>query len=190
MLKLMRMNEEQTERLYESRMKRDFPPSELKTLQAILLMMRRDEYDVFSAERDGRQAAYALLYHPKDGQVVLLDYLAVEPELREQGIGTQFLMRLKECYAQGTDVLLIECERPKAAPDEAEARKRIRFYQYVGAQDTSVRVWLFGVEYSILVLPCKGSMAKEMDWASQILELYRRMLPPELFKENVRLIRA
>jgi len=189
MLKLTRMNEEQTGRLYDSCMKRDFPPSELKTLQAILSMMRRDEYDVFSAERDGRQAAYALLYHPKDGQVVLLDYLAVEPELRERGIGTQVLLQLKEYYTRGTDVLLIECERPKAAPDEAEARKRIRFYQYVGARDTSVRVWLFGVEYSILVLPCRENSA-ERDWALQILELYRGMLPPELFRENVRLIRA
>ena len=158
MLKLYAACEEQASALYRDRMTRDFPPSELKSLGAILSMMKRGEYDVFCAQQSGEEAAYALLYHPKNGRVALLDYLAVEPDRRGKGVGTSLLRHLQEQYAPSADVLLIECERPKAAPDELLARKRIRFYQKAGAQMTSVRVWLFGVEYSILVLPCRQDM--------------------------------
>ena len=189
MLKLSAACEKHAEALYREKMMRDFPPSELKTLNAIVHMMRRGEYDVFCARQDEADAAYALLYHPKDSRVVLLDYLAVEPLKRGMGIGTELLHQLQAHYEQKADVMLIECERPKAAPDEELARKRIRFYQKAGAQMTDVRVWLFGVEYSIMVLPCGGE-AQPRDWAWQILELYKQILPEALFKENVRLIRG
>jgi len=54
---------------------------------------------------------------------------------------------------------------------------------------TTVRVWLFDVEYSIMILPCRERVPQR-DWAYQILEMYRQMLPESLFKENVRLIRS
>ena len=85
---------------------------------------------------------------------------------------------------------MIECERPKAAPDEEEARRRIRFYQDADAVLTSVRIWLFDVEYSILVMPTAGShISSDKSWAREMLDLYRQMLPDELFVRNVRLIR-
>lgn len=189
MLTLSILDEAQVGVLYAESMKRDFPPSELKSLNAIVNMMRRGEYDVFSARLNSEDVAYALMYRPKDGHIALIDYLAVHPQFRNRGIGTDLLRELRSYYAAGTEALLIECERPKAAPDEAEARKRIRFYQSAGAQMTTVRVWLFDVEYSIMVLPCCEYLPQR-DWAWQILELYRQMLPEALFKENVRLIRS
>ena len=53
---------------------------------------------------------------------------------------------------------------------------------------TSVRIWLFGVEYSIMILPCGDGVPKKA-WAQQMLKLYRQMLPEELYEKNVRLIR-
>ena len=99
------------------------------------------------------------------------------------------LTQLREHYAASADALLIECERPKAAPDEAQARERIHFYTRAGAQLTSVRISLFDVEYSILVLPC-GVRVPACNWAEQMLSLYRQMLPKAIFERNVRLIRA
>ena len=189
MLRLSIAGEERVKELYREKMTRDFPPSELKSLNAILSMMQRGEYDVFCAQQNDKDTAYALLYRPHNDCVALLDYLAVEPDQRGKGIGTAFLRLLQQHYAQETDVLLIECERPKAAPNEELARKRIHFYQKAGAQMTSVRVWLFGVEYSILVLPCKTDFVQR-DWAELVLALYRKMLPPALFEQNVRLIRG
>ena len=190
MLILKTMDDAQAGALYETCMRRDFPPSELKSLSEILSMKRRNNYDVFGAYgADGALAAYALLYRPAGERIVLLDYLAVEPDRRHAGVGSMLLTQLREHYAASADALLIECERPKAAPDEAQARERIHFYTRAGAQLTSVRIWLFDVEYSILVLPC-GVRVPACNWAEQMLSLYRQMLPKAIFKRNVRLIRA
>jgi len=186
---LQMMNEAEISQLYQRSMVRDFPPSELKSLSVILNMHRKGLYDVLGAYQEGKLVGYALLYCPRAERIALLDYLAVEPQYRRQGIGNKLLAQLRCHYAAQTDALLIECERPKAAPDEMEARKRIRFYTQAGAMLTSVRIWLFDVEYSILVLPCADHMP-DCDWAGKMLELYRQMLPPELYKDNVRLIRA
>lgn len=175
--------------LYETRMRQDFPPSELKHLASILAMVARDEYDVICAYDTCEPVAYALMYRPREESVVLLDYLAVYPQHRGMGIGTMLLGQLRDYYHLSADVLLIECERPKAAPDEAEARKRIRFYTQAGAELTPVRIWLFDVEYSILVLPC-GNTIPAHDWARQMLRLYKQMLPDELYQTKVRLIRG
>ena len=189
MLQLRLLDEAQIRRLYDQKMKRDFPPSELKRLSSILGMVDQGVYDVLGAFREERLVAYALLYRDAASRAVLLDYLAVDEPLRGQGIGSALLAQLKAHYADTSDVLLIECERPKTAPDEDGARKRIHFYTKAGAHLTQVRIWLFDVEYSILVLPC-AERVPERDWAKQMLMLYRQMLPQELFEKNVRLIRG
>ena len=190
MLILKLLHDAQIGALYASGMRRDFPPSELKSLASILKMKHRGMYDVLGAYReDGELAAYALVYRPAIGRAVLLDYLAVEPAYRHAGVGSLLLAQLRAHYAAVADVLLIECERPKAAPDETQARERIRFYTKAGAQLTSVRILLFGVEYSILALPCTEGLPP-LDWAQTMLALYRQMLPEALFNRNVRLIRG
>ncbi len=190
MLSLNVLDDAQISRLYASGMRRDFPASELKSLAAILSMKHRGVYDALGAYgEDGVLEAYALLYRPEGQRIALLDYLAVEPERRGAGVGSALLAQLQRHYATRVDALLIECERPKAAPDEAQARKRIRFYELAGAQMTDVRIWLFDVEYSILVLPCAQALP-ERDWAAQMLAIYRQMLPGALYEQNVRLIRG
>lgn len=191
MLTLRPLSDAQMRLLYGHQMRRDFPESELKPLASILRMRHAGVYDVLGAHDGGTMVAYALVYHPIEGRVLLLDYLAVEPECRGRGIGTALLDALKAYYAGQADVLLIECERPKAAPDEKQARKRIRFYEGSGARLTSARVWLFEVEYSIMALPCGGAaFPEETDWAQAILSLYRQMLEPDAYARSVRLIRA
>lgn len=191
MLTLRPLPDAQTRLLYGHQMRRDFPESELKPLESILRMKRAGEYDVLGAHDGGTMIAYALVYRPRQGRVLLLDYLAVEPLWRGRGVGSALLAALRAYYADAADVLLIECERPKSAPDEKEARRRIRFYERCGARLTSTRVWLFEVEYSIMVLPCtEAADAEGRDWAKEILSLYRQMLEPEAYSRNVRLIRA
>ena len=191
MLTLRLLNEAEIRILYTFQMTRDFPPSELKGLSAILDLRERGEYDVLEAREQGRFIAYALVYRPREGRVLLLDYLAVEPDIRCRGYGHQLLEALKTYYAESADCLMIECERPKASPDVEEARRRIRFYQHADAVLTNVRVWLFDVEYSILVMPCNGYVISDKrNWAQEILGMYRQMLPEHLYERNVRLLRA
>lgn len=191
MLTLRLLNEDEIRSLYTFHMTRDFPPSELKGLLTILNLCERGEYDVIEARENGRFVAYALVYTPHGGRVFLLDYLAVEPDIRCQGYGHRLLESLKAYYADKADCLMIECERPKSSPDVEEARRRIRFYQHADAVLTNVRIWLFDVEYSILVMPCQGyAVSDNQNWAQEILGLYRQMIPQPLYERNVRLLRA
>ena len=191
MLTLRKMNEAEIRILYQFQMMRDFPPSELKSLASIMNLRERGEYDVLEAREGGRFIAYALIYKPSNGRILLLDYLAVEPDMRCRGYGHQMLEALKAHYADRADCLMIECERPKTSPDVEEARRRIRFYQHADAVLTNVRVWLFDVEYSILVMPCGGyAVVQGHNWAQEILGMYRQMLSEHLYERNVRLLRA
>ena len=189
MLQLKSLDVTQISMLYEEKMRRDFPPNELKRLSSILDMRKCGVYDVLGAFKDESLVAYALMYKDVFARVVLLDYLAVDELYRRQGIGSELLSQLRSYYASSSDVLLIECEWPETAPDEEEARMRIRFYTRASAELTTVRIWLFGVEYSILVLPCREEVPLR-DWAQQMLMLYRQMLPAELYEKNVRLIQS
>ena len=91
MLELLTMTEAEIHLLYANALSRDFPPSELKSLSAILTMYHKGLYDVLGAYQNNQLVGYALLYCPHDDQFVLLDYMAVEPAFRNQGIGTMLL---------------------------------------------------------------------------------------------------
>ena len=62
MLTLRLMNDAEIRLLYTFQMTRDFPPSELKSLTAIMNLRERGEYDVLEARENGRFIAYALVY--------------------------------------------------------------------------------------------------------------------------------
>ena len=96
MLTLRVMSEAEIRILYTFHMTRDFPPSELKSLTAILNLCERNEYDVLEARENGSFIAYALVYRPQSGRILLLDYLAVEPEIRCRGYGHQLPHRHRE----------------------------------------------------------------------------------------------
>lgn len=63
--------------------------------------------------------------------VVLLEYLAVAPEARSQGIGTALVSHLA-----ARTPLLIECDPPTTPPHPAfgDPRRRLRFYERLGAR--------------------------------------------------------
>ena len=91
MLELRLMDETQIRLLYDQSLSRDFPPSELKSLSAILHMYCRKEYDVLAAYDHDAFIGYALVYCPRDQRLALLDYFAVEPAYRRQGLGGTIL---------------------------------------------------------------------------------------------------
>ena len=188
MQELRRMDESEIRQLYSRSLVRDFPADELKSLSAILSLYHRGEYDVLGAYESEAMVAYALVFRPTDDSVALLDYLAVEPEYRSRGVGSELLGNLRIHYAATAEALMIECERPQTAPDQSQARKRIEFYTRAGAVLTEVCIWLFGVEYSILFIPC-GHSTPAFDCAKRMLGLYRQMLPEELYVSNVKLIK-
>lgn len=186
MLILKRLGETQLREIYRLRMRRDFPESELKPLDAMVRMLRAGVYDVLGIFDGEELNVYALVYRRAGGSVPLLDYLAVEPSRRGQGIGSAALELIKEHYRPDAAALFIECEQPEYTPDPEGAKARIRFYMHAGAQLTDICVTLFGVEFLILCLPL-GEGKVPHDCRSELLAVYRDMLSPALFERYVRM---
>ncbi|MBO5200982.1 MAG: GNAT family N-acetyltransferase [Clostridia bacterium] len=170
----------QIREIYNKYMVVDFPPDELKPLAHIEGMVARGICTCYALFEDGKVLSYVNLCE-KDG-FILVDYLAVNPCLRGQGIGSRTLALLKELCRGRT--ILIECEAAGLAKTEDEAeirRRRIEFYIRAGFKLSGVSSLLFGVNYVILSYPA----ADKTTAADGLATVYLEMLGKESFAKNL-----
>lgn len=171
--------------VYEQHMTADFPADELKPFRAVEEMMRQGIYEPLAFyEEDGALVAYAWQTVLPDRRSALIDYFAVDPARRGDGVGTAALRLLAGYYAPRKASLLIECEHPAEAPDAAVARRRIGFYLRAGAHATALESRVFGVRYQIYALPCGGG-ASDSELNEDLQALYRTMVPEPYYRGNV-----
>lgn len=149
-IELRKMNEREITKIYESRMRHDFPVTELKPLENMIEMMERGVYECLLATENGEPVGYALVLILSDFPYGLLDYLGVFSEKRNQGYGSRILSALTEYYKDRK--LIIESEYPGDAPDERMAERRIGFYQRNGAVNTGVESRIYGVHFVNFIL--------------------------------------
>jgi len=174
-----RLDEYGAEAVYNEYMKKDFPSNELKPFFAIKKAMEEGTYTAFGAYRGGELYGYAYFATAeKDGETIaLLDYFAVVPEKRGQGIGTEMLKALSPerlCCS----CILIESESTDGTTDprEKEVRqRRIRFYENCGAVNTGVAARLYGVDYDILAVCRRGNSLGEEEAYRLIGYMYNEM---------------
>lgn len=176
------LNEKQIEYIYNTYMVVDFPPDELKPLAHLLRMVEEGLCTYYALYRGGEVLSYFGLCI-KDG-FALVDYLAVNPEKRGQGIGSETLELLKE--AAGDSTILIECEDISATQDEAEKTirtRRINFYKRSDFTLTGVKANLFGVDYVLLTYPEKSDSVTRLGYET----VYRAMLGDETYNKFMKL---
>lgn len=177
--------EDDIRKLYNERLKEDFPPDELKPLAMILRALKKGRYICFGAVTDESVLAYA--FFVQAGSDALFDYFAVKKELRSRGIGSRFLQRLISGPLRDRAHVLLEVDDPDLAANEEEYRKRERrlaFYLKNGLTETSVRAEVWHVGYRILALPV-GQRPDPDDAKRIYASLYRMMMPEALFKRMV-----
>lgn len=185
----------ETKQVYQKHLKRDFPSGELKPFFAIEHHLKNDFYRAIGCFDNtgaglGDLVAYAYFCGPLLGGLLLLDYFAVVPKRRGQGVGSRFLQDLQSGFAESGG-LIVEVEQVAAASDDAERRvrrRRTKFYEAAGFVSTAVSGKIFGVEYDVLYRPIKQSLADD-DLLEAVTDLYRQIVPKVLFKANVHLRR-
>lgn len=180
--------------LYDSHMKEDFPPSELRPYFSMKRLMESGNYRCFGYDDGTGLLAYALF--AVKGSAALLDYYAVSPELRGQGVGQKFLGGLRDVSAEmGVPYVLIEVESVESAETEEERevrRRRIRFYEHCGCRMSRVKSFLFGVEYSIMYLPLTVEAVSDGEVRDGLAGIYDLVVGqlvsgPEEFRQVCRL---
>ncbi len=151
---LKRIGTDELRIVYKNHIREDFPRGEHRPLFGMERLQKAGRYDCYGYYRDDDLIAYACYILTQNGSYALLDYFAVVPEHRGDGIGSEFLRSLKGNVSAERGVF-IEAESPDSAKTEEERQtreRRIRFYLSNGAERTNSKCLLFGVDYNILFL--------------------------------------
>ncbi len=120
---------------------------EVRGLAGFLLQLLRESprHSFLAAVQEGELLGLALYELPETVPVGYLWYLAVQPQRRGQGIGTQLYRAVLERLPATAEALFLDVELPEHEPTaegSAYAAWRISFYQHLGAWLLpKVRVW-------------------------------------------------
>ena len=171
--------------VYLQEMRRDFPAGELKPLSMILTSEAEGIAHTWGIFDGAKLAAYLLMVRPKGAAVSQLDYFAVLPEYRAQGLGARLLAALP-AHEEGAQAIIIEAEVPEKAEDEAMAVRRLGFYARCGARDTGYYEHLFDAWFRILVLPCPGAEGlTDKDAVDALVGCYKRAISESQWRKYV-----
>ena len=169
------------EMLYNSRMKKDFLPDELKPLDTIRQLWTKQVYDCFGLFDDGEILGYAFFL--RSGRNYLFDYFAIAEDHRDEGLGSFFIRQLSG-FAKEADCIVGEVEDPEKARDGETGRqreRRLQFYLRNGFRLTGLTARVFGVDFRILEIPT-GVDHTDEELCKVYTELYRCSLPGQLFR--------
>lgn len=186
MLEMKSLNASAITTIYHTHMQNDFPPDEIKPLNSMLSLMSQGLYEGFGLFDGTHLRAYAFLAREKDGEVLLLDYLAVCKGFRGQDYGSQFLCLLKsQCAAFKGIIIEIESLRTAHNEEDLHIRtKRLAFYERNNLAKTNVTANCFGVEFTILYLPI--SLEWDDAFVYEHLDgIYHTLFPGKIYEEHV-----
>ena len=124
-----------------------FPAYERKPLFLLFWQLRQGAARLFVIEEDGFAGFAFVLESPR---LVMLDYLAVDPNRRGAGLGGRTLAALRELYNDRTILLDIERLDP-AAPNARQRERRKAFYLANGFVDSGLRFAFWNSEMELLL---------------------------------------
>ena len=184
-MNLQRLDKEQITKLYKEHMVIDFPKDELKPLNMILKSVDEGFYDCLGLLEEGEMVGYTFMV--KLDNSYLIDYIAIFPELRNKGIGSN-LLNIIDDYLETADRIFGEVENPDYTDDKDQKTlqsRRLNFYLRNGCRDTGLRVNCFGVNY--IILEAGKTQFKDKDEVWNLYErFYKSFLPEDKFKKNIR----
>ena len=142
--------------LYES----SFPASERKELDYMLTGEHSHAYKVLVISTPHHPVA-GMVITVAHGGLTMLDYFAVSPDLRGQGLGHAALPLIRDRVREsggGHFFLEIETPPPLCIPRDPchNAEQRVRrkaFYLSAGMVETGVRAFIYGNDMELLAFP-------------------------------------
>ena len=144
------------EALYES----SFPASERKELTYMLTGDKAAAYEVLAVSTPDCPVA-GMVITVTHGDLTMLDYLAISPDLRGQGLGHAVLPMVRDRVTEkngGRFFLEIETPPPACIPRDpcTNAEQRVRrkaFYASAGMVETGVRAFIYESNMELLAFP-------------------------------------
>lgn len=177
----------QVQEIYHNRMKKDFPPDELRPYHSIEQLTQESLYFSLGYFDSESLLAYAFFAKPQDSSGALLDYYAVSAQARGTGIGSKFLSGFHTVLEpHRVTHILLEVDAPDATQDSVEKEireRRIRFYKRCLCKMSDVRTALFGVDYQVMYLSFDGRIIPDKAISEELRSMYHLILSPILKTE-------
>ena len=187
-IRILTLDEMKT--IHRRHMRRDFPVNELRPFHSVRQLYRQGRYlgiGLFDEQEALLAYAYFASLTLEGEKHYLFDYLAVVPDHRDSGVGSEFLKLLPSALSDGASIIG-EVENPDLETEEAERRtkeRRMQFYLRSGVRDTGVLTRLFGVDYRIMEYPL-SRLHSPTEIASIYEAIYRSFLPDPVYQKQVR----
>ena len=103
-VRLERLTKVQVKDIYKDKMIVDFPKAELKPLEVILKAIDNNIYEPLGLFEDSKIIGYTFLV--KLGSNYLVDYLAVNSEVRNNGAGSKMVQLIADYLKDAENVVL------------------------------------------------------------------------------------
>lgn len=158
-IRLLQLREEDCpayEALYESA----FPASERKELDYMLTGEHASAYEVLVISTPEVRVA-GMVVTVTHGALTMLDYFAVSPDLRGQGLGHAVLPLIRDHVRErGGGHFFLEIETPAPlcdprdpCPNPEQRMRRKSFYLSAGLVETGVHAFIYGNDMELLAYP-------------------------------------
>ena len=141
--RVQRKNTAKFKELYKS----SFPDSERKPYLLMKYWQYQKKMELYEISDNGQFCGLFIIVVYKD--IVLIDYLAVLPQLRGGGVGSKALEYARKMFDGKRIILEIETTK-KPCEDLSQRIKRKNFYLKNGLTECGISVNLFGVEMELL----------------------------------------
>lgn len=193
-MRVIVLSRRQIKEICRKRMIKDFPVLERKPLSMIMKELDRGRYvclgmiDETKEIRDDATMILGYAFFVKNGNDYLFDYLATDKNMRNQGLGSQFLALIAE-YFKSANSVIGEVENPVYAVDGSSRglqTRRKNFYLRNGYVETKVTARVFDVQYEIIELVLDKPHSEELV-KNLYLSHYQAILPRKLYQKMIKI---
>ena len=188
-LEIRLLNKVERKNIFYQHMKQDFPENELRPLHMIEALVEKGNYYTYGIFEEEKLIAYAYFWEEQEKEILLFDYFAIIPELRNQGYGKEAMRAILKVCKNKKGVIL-EAENPECAETDQEReirKRRIKFYKRCGLCMSDVKILLFGVEYRMMYYNSTDRDIQN-EIVSVMQNLYKKALPKILYKKMLKIL--
>ena len=189
--RICRLSLTEGKEIYYDRLVKDFPACEVKPWEKIEQFTKEGLYEMFGMWEGDVLLAYGFVAMDAHKKHLLMDYFAVNKDLRGKGHGQCFLAHLWEIYpdAQG---MVFEVEDVAEAENDQEKtmrERRIRFYEKVGLQIYPVYAKVYDACYQLMFFGRDGKIPGVEGVLESYKAVYQMMLGTEKMTKYMEILR-
>ncbi len=164
---------------YDALYEASFPPAERKSMESMLTGTFAHAYQVLVVSTPDTAVA-GMVITVTHGDLIMLDYLAIHPAMRGQGLGHKVLPLIKERFPDKH--FFLEIETPAENCDNPVQRTRRKaFYLSAGLVETNIHAFIYGTDMELLAYPADVAHITFAGYA----DLVEAHFPPEMRVQRI-----